>query len=60
MKAYYKTSDGKVVDLEQQVELWLYNKNIIQLIIPDRCEYIWADMKSVTELNKVEHLDLWI
>ena len=94
-KYYYKKSNGKVVELEQQI-LYIYSKNIIELIIPDGCEWVlcwdnqlkeliipdgckrvychnnqlkeliipngcvWADMKSVTELNKVNRLYLWI
>ena len=79
MSGYYKKSNGKVVELEQQVYLWLWSENIIELIIPDGCEYVscwnnqlkelvipngcgwvWADMKSVTELNKAYRLNLWI
>ena len=30
------------------------------LVIPDGCREVWADMKSVTELNKVNILNLWI
>ena len=36
-----------------------YNQ-LKELIIPDGCVYVWADMKSVTELNKVKDLNLWI
>ena len=36
-----------------------YNQ-IKELIIPDGCECIEADMKSVTELNKVDYLHLYI
>ena len=73
MKYYYKTSDGKVVVLEQQNELYLYRMNIIELIIPvgcnnqlkeliipDGCVEVVADMKSITELNKVDVLNLLI
>ena len=35
MKGYYKKIDGKVVELEQQDELYLYGMNIIELIIPE-------------------------
>ena len=98
MKAYYKTSLGKVVELEQRDKLNLYNMDIIELIIPDGCETVWcwnnqlkeliipegckrvdcennqlkeliipdeckwvrADLKSMTELNKVYDLNLYI
>ena len=117
MKAYYKKSNGKVVELEQKNYLYLWSKNIVELIIPDGCrivecsnnqltdfiipdgckavrcdnnqlteliipdgcESVWcynnqlkeliipdgctevvADMKSMTELNKVKELNLWI
>ena len=78
MKYYYKTSKGKVVELEQK-SLYLYNNDIVELIIPDGCEYVhcynnqlkelilpdgcewvWADMKSVALLNKVDNLYLYI
>ena len=31
-----------------------------ELVIPAGCEWVWADMKSVTELNKVDRLYLYI
>ena len=79
MKPYYKTSKGKVVELEQQNKLYLWTMNIIELILPDGCKEVYcfnnqlkeliipkwcecvlADMKSINELNKVDRLNLWI
>ena len=31
-----------------------------ELILPNSCKEVWADMKSVTILNKIEELNLWI
>ena len=36
------------------------NNKLNVLVIPDSCKKVWADMKSITELNKVKKLDLWI
>ena len=97
MKPYYKTSDGKVVELGQRIldifsnniielvipagckEVYCYNNQLKELVIPAGCEYVscwdnqlkelvipdgckevWADMKSVTELNKIEELRLYL
>lgn len=51
MKAYYKTSNGKVVELEQQVELYLHYRNIVELIIPDGCEDIRCWNNQLKKLN---------
>ena len=37
-----------------------FNNQLKKLILHDECKWIWADMKSVTELNKVDYLRLWI
>ena len=50
MKAYYKTSDGEVVGLEQQDELHLYDMNIIELVIPDGCETVYCFFNQLKEL----------
>ena len=36
------------------------NNQLKELIIPDGCVWVRADMKSITELNKVEYLNLYI
>ena len=117
MKYYYKTCDGKVVELKQQDELYLCYMDIVELVIPDGCKIVscyenqlnvlilpdgckevwcynnqlkelvipngckevyccynqlkefivpngcgkfWADMKSITKLNKIDNLRLFI
>ena len=40
MKGYCKNNKGEVVELEQQDELYLYNMNIVELIIPDGCKIV--------------------
>ena len=50
MKTYYKTSKGKVVELEQQKILNLWSENIIELIIPDGCETVWCYNNQLKEL----------
>ena len=37
-----------------------HNNQLEKLFIPAGCVEVWADMKSVTVLNKVEDLNLWI
>ena len=37
-----------------------YNNQLKELVIPNGCGWVWADMKSVTELNKAYRLNLWI
>ena len=50
MESYYKTSDGKVVELEQQIGLYLYFKNIVELIILEGCKYVNCENNQLTEL----------
>ena len=50
MKPYYKTSDGKVVELKQQDVSCLWSKNIVELIIPDVCKKVWCFDNQLTEL----------
>ena len=50
MSGYYKKSNGKVVELEQQVYSWLWSENIIELIIPDGCEYVSCEYNQLKEL----------
>ena len=61
MNGYYKTSDGKVVELVTNmfiVSCW--DDQLKELIIPDGCGFVLVDMKSVTELNKVKNLNLLV
>ena len=37
-----------------------HNNQLKELIVTDVCTFVRADMKSVTELNKVYDLRLWI
>ena len=47
---YYKTSDGKVVELEQQDKLYLYLRNIIELILPDGCVKVSCHNNQLKDL----------
>ena len=42
----------------EYVSCW--DNQLKELVIPDGCKEVWADMKSVTELNKIEELRLYL
>ena len=55
MVPYYKTSDGKVVeleqvDLEQQDILNLCCEDIVELVIPDGYKRVWCNDNKLKEL----------
>lgn len=62
---WYKTYDNKVVELKQCeiIDLWSWHRTKIpkikEIAIP-YCGIVFAEMKHVIEINKVEHLTLYV
>ena len=50
MKSYYKTSDGKVIELKKQEKLYLLNRNIVELVITDVFKEINCQHNQLTKL----------
>ena len=49
---YYRTSNGEVVELEQQERLYLWSEDIIEIIIPDGCKVVNCENNQLKKILK--------
>ena len=50
----------ELILLNSCIEIWCDGNQLKEFTIPENTKIVYCDMKSVTELNKVNKLNLWI